>query len=333
MPRVTVITPNYNYARYLPRRLDSILSQTFGDFELVVLDNASTDDSRRVIESYLHDPRVRAVFNETNNGNVFKQWNLGLRRATGEYVWIAESDDYAEPTLLETLVDRLDRNPGAGLAICQSWFVDEHDRTITAEEAGYGPHVEGDFVANGRDFCLGHMYECNQIFNASAVLFRRSVLEAAGGAPESMRLCGDYMTYVNMLALSDIVSVSARLNHFRCHRSTSRMRTPLEEALLEIRAVHRRIRELFGVGDPDRYFRGRVPYEVGRIIAEARRPPHNKVPLLESPAVLRRLARLGPRAVGIGARTLAREQAADLARRLRLLGVVRALASAVRRHA
>ena len=97
MPRVTVVTPNYNHARYLPERIDSILAQTFQDFELLILDNASTDNSREVIESYTSYQNVRAAFNAENNGSPFKQWNLGLSQAKGEYVWFAESDDYADP--------------------------------------------------------------------------------------------------------------------------------------------------------------------------------------------------------------------------------------------
>ncbi len=130
MPKVTVITPNYNHARYLPQRLESILNQTFQDFELIILDNASTDNSREVIESYKKDPRVRAIFNAENNGSTFKQWNLGLSHANGEYIWFAESDDYADPTLLATLVDRLDRHPNVGLAFCQSWAVDEDSNIL-----------------------------------------------------------------------------------------------------------------------------------------------------------------------------------------------------------
>ena len=63
MPRVTVVTPNYNHARYLPERIDSILAQTFQDFELLILDDASTDNSREVIESYTRHQNVRAAFN------------------------------------------------------------------------------------------------------------------------------------------------------------------------------------------------------------------------------------------------------------------------------
>ena len=97
MPRVTVVTPNYNHARYLPERIDSILAQTFQDFELLILDNASTDDSREVIGSYARHQNVRAIFNAENNGSPYKQWKLGLSQTKGEYIWFAESDDYADP--------------------------------------------------------------------------------------------------------------------------------------------------------------------------------------------------------------------------------------------
>jgi glycosyltransferase involved in cell wall biosynthesis len=72
MPKVTVITPNFNHARYLSRRIDSILSQTFQDIELIILDDASTDNSREVIESYAKDPRVKTIFNAENSGSTFK---------------------------------------------------------------------------------------------------------------------------------------------------------------------------------------------------------------------------------------------------------------------
>jgi glycosyltransferase involved in cell wall biosynthesis len=107
MPKVTVVTPNYNYARYLPQRLDSILAQTYQDFELIILDDASTDNSREVIESYAKDPRIRTIYNGENSGSTFKQWNLGLKHARGRYIWFAEADDYAKPSLIETLAKML----------------------------------------------------------------------------------------------------------------------------------------------------------------------------------------------------------------------------------
>ena len=79
MPRVSVIVPNYNHARFLPKRIESILNQTFQDFELILLDDCSTDDSRSILSSYASDPRVTIEFNKVNSGSTFKQWNKGVR--------------------------------------------------------------------------------------------------------------------------------------------------------------------------------------------------------------------------------------------------------------
>ena len=100
-----------NHARFLPKRVDSILGQTFQDFELILLDDCSTDDSRSILSKYADDPRVRIELNEVNSGSPFKQWNEGVRLAHGGYVWIAESDDYADEKLLERLVAVLDAGP------------------------------------------------------------------------------------------------------------------------------------------------------------------------------------------------------------------------------
>jgi glycosyltransferase involved in cell wall biosynthesis len=110
-PKVSIIVPNYNHAKFLPQRMDSVLGQTFQDFRLILLDNCSTDDSRSILDEYRGDPRIRVVFNERNSANTFKQWNKGIRLARGEYVWIATSDDCAEGRLLERLVEILENEP------------------------------------------------------------------------------------------------------------------------------------------------------------------------------------------------------------------------------
>src|SRR5712692_6211638 len=123
MPTVSVIIPSYNHARFLRQRIESVLRQTYQDFEVILLDDCSTDDSRSILSEYAGDPRVRMEFNEVNSGSTFKQWNKGVRLARGEYVWIAESDDYADPHLLEKLVSRLDAEPSTVLSYCRSWRV------------------------------------------------------------------------------------------------------------------------------------------------------------------------------------------------------------------
>src|SRR6202030_4301096 len=79
IPAVSVIVPNYNHAPYLRRRIESILQQTYQDFELILLDDSSTDHSREILQSYAEKPGVKIAFNTMNSGSVFKQWNKGIR--------------------------------------------------------------------------------------------------------------------------------------------------------------------------------------------------------------------------------------------------------------
>ncbi len=107
-PVVSVIVPNYNHERYLEKRLDSIFSQSFRDFEVILLDDASTDNSMDVLMKYAHHADVRIVPGETNSGSPFKQWLKGIDMATSDILWIAESDDICDPELLRTLLPVFD---------------------------------------------------------------------------------------------------------------------------------------------------------------------------------------------------------------------------------
>lgn len=108
-PKITVVIPVYNRDQYVGEAIKSILAQTFTDFELLVIDDGSTDQSREVVRSY-HDPRVRLECNETNEG-IPKTRNTGLRLARGEYLAFLDSDDWAYPERLAKQVAFLDRHP------------------------------------------------------------------------------------------------------------------------------------------------------------------------------------------------------------------------------
>jgi len=116
MPKVSIIVTNYNYARFLDQRLGSIDRQTYRDFEVVLLDDASTDESVPVLERFARQHQCRLVRNDRNSGSPYKQWNKGVRLAAGQYVWVAEADDYADERFLEVLVGRLEQNPQCGMA-------------------------------------------------------------------------------------------------------------------------------------------------------------------------------------------------------------------------
>lgn len=228
MPKVSVVIPNFNHARYLRRRVDSILTQTYQDFEVILLDDSSTDHSREIIASYIDNPKVRIQYNSTNSGSVFKQWNKGVQMARGRYIWIAESDDWADPGFLARMAPILDEQPEVTFTSCRSWRIGEND-----EPLGFGDwyfnqldanHWTTDFVADGFEECQRFFVLSNPVPNASAVLFRKEVYERVGGADERLRVCGDYKVWTAMALEGKIAYIAEPLNYFRTHSENVRTR-------------------------------------------------------------------------------------------------------------
>jgi len=231
MPAVSVIVPNYNHARFLRRRIDSVLQQTFQDFELILLDDCSTDDSRSILLSYASDPRVRMEFNDANSGSTFKQWNKGVRLARGKYVWIAESDDYADEKLLERLVAHLQIDDKIAFACCRCWRVSDEGQ-VEGFADDYLTRIDSlrwtvDFYVEGRDMCRSYFVRTNPFPNASAVVFRKSIYEQVGGADERLRLCGDWKLWAAMALTGKVAYVAEPLNYFRFHPTTVRNKSVL----------------------------------------------------------------------------------------------------------
>lgn len=225
MPRVSVIIPNYNHAPFLEERLRSVLDQTYRDFEIIFLDDASTDDSREVFAPFSDDARVRkTLFNDTNSGSTYKQWNRGIREAEGELLWIAESDDSSDPAFLEAMVGALDGHPQAGLAFCRSRVVDE----AGADQGLYHNRVREIRVDEGlhedKVRILSWLIMENFIPNASSVLMRRELCERVGGAAEHMRMAGDWMLWSRMLSEAGFLFLERPLNFFRSHGGAVRNR-------------------------------------------------------------------------------------------------------------
>ena len=244
MPAVSVIVPNYNHARFLRRRLDTIFNQSFRDFEVILLDDNSTDSSRSILSEYALRPQVRLDFNNVNSGSTFRQWNKGVGLARGKYVWIAESDDYADARLLERLVPLLDSDPAISLAYCRSRFVTADDQVGTFVDCYLADpdRWASDFCQNGKEACCRYFLPANPIANASAVLFRKEVYEQIGGADQNLRLCGDWKLWAEMALKGKIAYICEPLNYFRLQgssvRSTSgRAATDVKEYLAVTRWI------------------------------------------------------------------------------------------------
>jgi len=227
MPKVSVIIPNYNHAPYLRQRIESVLRQTYRDFEVILMDDCSTDESRSIILEYASDARVRIEFNEKNSGSTFKQWKKGMRMARGDYVWIAESDDYSDEHFLERSVEVLEREPEATFGYCRSWMIRNGEKDGFAD--AYLTELDAtrwtaDFCSDGREACAKHFVHANSVPNASAVLFRKNIYERVGGADETLMVSGDWKLWVCMAFEGKIAYVGEPLNYYREHQGTVRMK-------------------------------------------------------------------------------------------------------------
>ncbi len=215
MPIVSVIVPNYNHAPYLRQRLDSIFNQTFQDFEVIILDDCSTDSSKEIIEEYRNHPQVsHVVYNETNSGSPFKQWAKGFDLAQGEYIWIAESDDWAEPEFLKELIVSIEKKHNIVIAFSQSVYSYESS-SKTAD------FLQSSCVMKGKDFFIKYMLFHNSICNASSVLFRKKPLCNIPNYYQTFRGAGDYLFWIEFLLIGDVAYIHKPLNHFRQHNSNT----------------------------------------------------------------------------------------------------------------
>lgn len=157
-PLVSVIIPNYNHARFLDERIHSVLNQTYQNFEVIILDDKSTDNSVEVINKYKDNPHVsHIVVNEVNSGSTFKQWHKGFELAKGEWIWIAESDDYCDEDLLQELMDRIKGGKNVAVVYCSSQLVDEDGMKIGFEY----PHSDNVDFIDGISFIKNQMSGTN----------------------------------------------------------------------------------------------------------------------------------------------------------------------------
>jgi glycosyltransferase involved in cell wall biosynthesis/GT2 family glycosyltransferase len=258
--RISVVAPNYNYARYLPERLSSIDAQTVAPYELIILDDASKDDSVTVVESLLPILATPAelIVNAVNSGSVFRQWRRGVEKAQGELVWIAEVDDLSDPGFLAEAQRPFIEDSSVVLSFTQSKMIDEKGKVVGPDYLDYVQDVDPArwrqaYVADGLDEIRLALAIKNTIPNVSGVLFRRDalrrVLSEAFDAISSFRIAGDWATYVKLLEQGRIAFSPKALNLHRRHSSSVTISAFDESQLREIMAMQERVRRDHGVDE------------------------------------------------------------------------------------
>ena len=226
--KVSVIIPNYNYENFIIERIDSVLMQTYPIYELIILDDCSTDNSVQVIEEKIktipESIKVNFVKNEQNSGCVFKQWKKGFELATGDYIWIAEADDSAENDFVEELIKPFD-DPEVVLSYCESARIDGNNLLIRPKSDDlYDMCRTGEwnksYIWSGKEEIINHLSVTNTILNVSSVMWRKKdyteIFEQAG----EFKVAGDWFIYYNILKDGKISWNSKPLNYYRKHGSS-----------------------------------------------------------------------------------------------------------------
>ncbi len=229
-PKVTVLVPSFNHGFYLKQRIESILTQTYRCFDLIVIDDASSDDSPEIIKGLLSNYDFKYIANRSNSGTPFAAWEQLLQFATGDYIWICESDDYADPHFLERAVAAITSASCAVMAYCDSWIVDEHgcriDHTDTYfHEIWRESRWDQSFIQDGAAELHHFQIRGQTVPNMSSMLIDATAFRKAF-TPflKRLKLTGDWLFVGLLMQCGQVVYFKEPLNYFRRHESTARAR-------------------------------------------------------------------------------------------------------------
>ena len=263
LPSVTVAVPNYNYAHCLVDRLYTIFDQTHPVEEIIILDDASSDDSVNVVTNVAEERErdVTLVINDVNSGSVFAQWAKAAELAKGDFIWIAEADDLSEPSFLTSMLAVMRVDPAIEFGFCDSRSIDAQGAPVYPSYKPYFATIEAGALArtevfDGNEFACRFLSVKNTILNVSSVLWRRAALLRALAACRKelagYRMAGDWRIYLECLASpgKKIAYVANPLNVHRRHAQSVTHALNAQKHVEEIRRIHGVIRHRFPVSKP-----------------------------------------------------------------------------------
>ena len=210
-PRVSFVVPCYRLAHLLKECVDSILAQTFGDLEVLIMDDCSPDDTPQIAKSFT-DPRVRHIRNDPNLGHL-RNYNKGIFLARGQFIWLISADDrLRRPYIVERYVDFMDRHPAAGFAFCPGMGLEDGNETSLLR---YSYHGDKDQLFPGPQFFI-KLLKSNSVLAASGMV-RRDVYEKLGMFPLNMPFGGDWYLWLLFALHYDVAYLAEPMVHYRQH--------------------------------------------------------------------------------------------------------------------
>ena len=251
--KISVVIPNYNYENFLLPRIYSILNQTEKIHELIILDDCSKDNSRKLIDEIVEKIapyiKVQKVYNQENSGCAFKQWKKGFALATGDYVWIAEADDCCDKTLLKNIIKPIKQDKNIYISYADTAFINAWDKiilpTIKPEiDIRKTNHWESDFVDNGLEEIKNYTFLNCIIANVSSCIIKKDNYDDIFENIIEYKQAGDWLFYVSVMKKGDIAFCNKPLNYYRLHGNNVTSVTKKQKHFDEIVRIHGEIRNM-----------------------------------------------------------------------------------------
>ena len=256
--KVSVVVPNYNYEKFLLERIYSIINQTEKIHELIILDDCSTDNSRELLDEIYEKIKpyinVKKEYNKENTKIAFKQWKKGFNIADGDYVWIAEADDYCDKRLLNVLLNKVRKDKDIRIAYVDTAFMDANGnvflKSIKSEiDLRKTGHWDKDYINNGKNELENYTFLNCTIANVSSCIIKKDNYDDIFEKAIKYRQAGDWVVYSNVMIKGDIAYINKQYNFYRVHGNNITSTMKKQNHLEEIKSIHKEIGELIKLED------------------------------------------------------------------------------------
>lgn len=222
-PLVSLLIPTYNQAKFLPRAIQSALDQNYPNLEIIVHDDASTDNTPQVLKQF-SDSRLQIIRTKDNHG-MLGGWNYIVNKARGEYLKFLASDDLLDKSCVSKLVVAALANPRAALITCQRNLIDQEGNVV--DILGF---AKQDSVVAGLEHAHWILTDirANKIGEPTAVLYPKKLLKKAGEYDPTFSQFGDFEYWIRLLAYGELVYLHQPLCSFRIHPASGTSQAQLD---------------------------------------------------------------------------------------------------------
>ncbi len=246
---ISAVIPNYNYGQMLFQRVYSILYQTQKVSEIIILDDDSTDDSPQIIAQIVEELKpyisLKTIYNKKNSGSPFKQWKKGFELAQGDYIWIAEADDYCDKHFLESVVKPIKNDSNIIISFCDTSFIKSDGSVIIKNvknevDIQNSGHWNKNYVIDSQKEFASFTYLNCTIPNVSGALIKKDDYAKEFEYALDFHQAGDWIFYANLMQRKNkkIAYVNKALNYYRIHDNNISLTFEKGKHMEEIKKIH-----------------------------------------------------------------------------------------------